>query len=130
MIKVYRAFYKTSWIYNEGYVVVFPDNTVKGVFAFDYIYIYKDEEKYTLFLKEKSFFKEFGLILCGIKHYEFYSYNKLNFHLFDQYLFFAPCAQTEDNSIGITGLSLELQEEILDGEHIKEILLSIKEVEA
>lgn len=129
MKKVYRAIYKTEYIYANGYVVVESDNSIEGIFALDYIYIYNEKEKNTLFLKALSYYLQDEVLCCEIHLYEFYSSQNFTFTPFNTYIFFTPC-DNGDGTYGITGLSLELQEEIFDEEEIKEILLSIMKVKA
>lgn len=127
MKKVYKALYKTEWIYSDGYVIVYPDNTLEGVFALDYMYIYNDNNKHTAFLKTLSFYVFNGMLMYDLKNYEFYSLYKQIFYPFNSYLF-SGVKTYEDGTCSITVLSLELKEEIFDVEQIQHIITFISEI--
>ncbi|MCI8362216.1 MAG: hypothetical protein HFJ41_03645 [Clostridia bacterium] len=118
MIKVYRAIYRTDTIYAEGYIVMYDDITMEGVFALDYIYIYEYGNNSFCFLKTLSYFTQDQLLMRAIKPYEFYA-SKQIFSPPGKYFFF-------NNSDDV--LSLEINEEITDPEDITMILMDIAKV--
>lgn len=120
MVKVYKALYRTDWIYAEGFIVFYDDKTVEGLFASDYMYIYEYNRNIVVFLKTLSFYRQNGLRMKEINLYEFFSH-KQDLIPFNTYLFF--------NSSNFE-LSLEIKEEICDIEEIKIILMDLSKVRA
>lgn len=115
MKKVYKAIYRTETIYAEGYIVQYDDNSIEGIFASDYMYIYEYDNNFVCFLKELSYYAENGIPMYDLKFREFYA-SKQIIRSYETYLFF-------NNSGG--GLSLEINEEIVDLEHAKFVLIDI-----
>ncbi len=118
MEKVYKATYKTDWIYAEGYVVVRSNNILEGVFALDYMRIEKKDNNSIIHLEALSYCVENKLLITIADSYEFIATYQ-DFYPFNNYIFF--------NSSNYS-LSLGIEEEILDEEHIKHILLDLKQV--
>lgn len=120
MEKVYKALYKTDWIYADGFIVIHPDKTIEGIFALDYMYIYESEKNDIVFLKTLDYYRVDELIMQDIGIYEFYS-SKQIFYPYNVYFFF----DSSDN-----GLFLEIKEEITDANQIQDILLEISQSKA
>ena len=121
MLKVYNAIYRIDdIIYAEGYIVMYDDKNIEGIFALDYIYIYAYDKNLICFLKALSHYSQNNVIMQESKTYEFYSSNQV-FRPFEKYFFF-------NNSDNV--LSLEIKNEVLDIEYIKIILMDIARIRA
>ena len=122
MKQAYRASYKTDCIYADGYIIKNEDNTIEGVFAYDYVYIYEHNGESVFFLKTKDPCVDGDFIGCDSRFYEFATSPIKDIQPNTSYLFY--CAGfPEDNSIdNFTGVSLNVQDELLDSLEIKEIL--------
>lgn len=123
MLKVYNAIYRIDdIIYAEGYIVMYDDKNIEGIFALDYIYIYiyAYDKNLICFLKALSHYSQNNVIMQESKTYEFYSSNQV-FRQFEKYFFF-------NNSDNV--LSLEIKKEVLDIEYIKIILMDIARIRA
>ncbi len=116
MIKVYNAVYRIyDFIKADGYIAIYDDNTIEGIFALDYIHIYEYDKNSICFLKTLSYYTKNKVLIPESKLYEFYSSKQL-FSPFETYYFF--------NNSG-SKFSLEINEEVLDSEDIKIVLIDI-----
>lgn len=120
MIKVYKAKYRTDTIYAEGYIAMYDNKTIEGIFALDYMHIYEYSNNSFCFLKTVSYFTQNKLLMREVKPYEFYA-SKQIFNPPGKYFFFN--GSNKD-------LSLEINEEITDIEDIKIILMDIAKIRA
>lgn len=120
MKKVYKAIYRTETIYAEGYIVQYDDNSIEGIFASDYMYIYEYDNNFVCFIKELSYYIENGILMYHLKFREFYA-SKQIFSPPGKYFFF-------NHSDDV--LSLEINEEITDPEDATMILMDISKIRA
>lgn len=125
MKKVYRAIYKTDYIYAEGFLVFQEDHTIEGIFATDYMYIYNLDRNTYLFLRS-LYFESFSEPNNG--YYNFQRHN-------EEYI--SSRKALSSNSICVffnpnnnNNILLQIQEEILDSEEIKCILLDIVNIKS
>lgn len=120
MIKVYKAIYRTDTIYAEGCIALYDDNSIEGIFASDYMYIYEYDNNFVCFLKELSYYVQNNIPMYHMKFNEFYA-SKQIFNPPGKYFFFN--GSNKD-------LSLEINEEITDIEDIIIILMDIAKIRA
>lgn len=118
MTKVYNAIYRTNSIYAEGYIAIYDDNSIEGIFALDYMHIYEYGNNSFCFIKTYSYYTQNDILMEEKKLHEFYS-SKQTFLPPGTYFFF-------NNSGNI--LSLEINEEVTDLEDSKLILMDIATV--
>lgn len=81
MIKVYNAIYRTDTIYAEGYIVMYDDKTIEGIFALDYMYIYEYNGHLLCFLKTLSYFNQNKVLMQEKKYMNFIHLSKYYVHL-------------------------------------------------
>lgn len=118
MTKVYNAIYRTNNIYAEGYIAIYDDNSIEGIFALDYMHIYEYDKHSYCFIKTASYYTQNQVVMEVPELYVFYS-SKQIFYPSRTYFFFNDLSNT---------LSLEINEEITDLEECTMILMDIATV--
>lgn len=124
MKKVYSAIYKTDSVYAEGFLVFQEDHTIEGIFATDYMYIYNLDRNTYLFLRS----------LC-LEKLSNPSNNPYSIKLYNEE-YISSRKALSSNSICVffnsnnNNILLQIQEEILDSEEIKCILLDIVNIKS
>lgn len=116
MKKVYKSCYKTESVYAEGYIVLNEDDTIEGIFAFDYLFIYKEDNKYIACLNAKSVVVRNSFCSQVSKLSEYFA-DVRPIYPNKQYLFFNYSAD---------GLCLEVLNEVFDNDKISEVCMDIQ----
>lgn len=125
MKHAYKASYKTDFIYADGYIITNEDNTIEGVFAYDYVYIYEHNGESVFFLKTKDPCFDGIFFAYDTRLYEFATSPIKNIKPNTSYSFY--CAGfSKDNSVdNFAEVTLNVQDELLNVLEINEILSSI-----
>ena len=128
MKKVYKASYKTDFIYADGYVVQNEDNTFEGVFIYDYAYIYEYNGESVFFLKTQNPDPYYDLFTnCEVRQYEFSTLPIKVLHPNTSY-FFYPGGFSMDNLDETPGICLDVKDELFNILEINEVLSSINTI--